>query len=88
MESMIRDINLAPKGQLKLDWVQAHMPLLNLIRKDFERDLPFKGKRIAICLHLEAKTGYLGKVIQAGGADVCMVASNPLSTRMMWWRLS
>ena len=81
MESMIRDINLAPKGQLKLDWVQAHMPLLNLIRKDFERDLPFKGKRIAICLHLEAKTGYLGKVIQAGGADVCMVASNPLSTQ-------
>jgi len=78
---MIRDINLAPKGQLKLDWVQAHMPLLNLIRKDFERDLPFKGKRIAICLHLEAKTGYLGKVIQAGGADVCMVASNPLSTQ-------
>lgn len=74
MESMIKDINLAPKGQLKLDWVQAHMPLLNQIRRDFEKDQPFKGKKVVICLHLEAKTGYLGQVIQAGGAEVCMVA--------------
>ena len=81
MESMIRDINLAPQGRLKLDWVQAHMPLLNLIRKQFESEKPFKGKKVVICLHLEAKTGYLGKVIQAGGAEVCMVASNPLSTQ-------
>lgn len=81
MESMIKDINLAPGGQLKLDWVQAHMPLLNLIRTQFEKEQPFKGKRVVICLHLEAKTGYLGKVVQAGGAEVCMVASNPLSTQ-------
>lgn len=81
MESIIRDINLAPQGQLKLDWVEAHMPLLNLIRKQFEAEQPFKGKKVAICLHLEAKTGYLGKVIQAGGAKVCMTASNPLSTQ-------
>lgn len=81
MESMIRDINLAPEGQLKLDWVQAHMPLLNMVRAEFEKEQPFKGKKVAICLHLEAKTGYLGKVVQAGGAEVCMVASNPLSTQ-------
>ncbi|ATW24358.1 adenosylhomocysteinase [Candidatus Formimonas warabiya] len=81
MESMIRDVNLAPGGQLKLDWVQAHMPLLNLIRSGFEREKPFQGKKVTICLHLEAKTGYLATVMQAGGAEVCMVASNPLSTQ-------
>jgi len=81
MESMIRNIGLAPQGQLKLDWVQAHMPLLNAIREDMERDLPFRGKKIVVCLHLEAKTGYLATVLQAGGADVCVVASNPLSTQ-------
>jgi len=81
MESMIKDIKLAPGGQLKLDWVAAHMPLLNRIKKDFARDLPFQGQKVAICLHLEAKTGYLGQVIKAGGAEVCMVASNPLSTQ-------
>lgn len=81
MESMIRDIHLAPQGQLKLDWVAAHMPLLNQIKNNYEKELPFRGKKVVICLHLEAKTGYLGQVIKAGGADVCMVASNPLSTQ-------
>ncbi|MDD2496988.1 MAG: adenosylhomocysteinase [Desulfitobacteriaceae bacterium] len=81
MDSMIHDINLAPEGQLKLDWVRAHMPLLNLIRREMEEEQPFKGKKVAICLHLEAKTGYLATVIQAGGADVCVAASNPLSTQ-------
>lgn len=81
MESTIRDIQLAPQGQRKIDWVQAHMPVLNTLRKDFERELPFKGKKVTICLHLEAKTAYLAKVIQAGGAEVTVVASNPLSTQ-------
>lgn len=81
MESMISDIHLAPQGQLKLDWVAAHMPLLNQIKNNYEKELPFRGKKVVICLHLEAKTGYLGQVIKAGGADVCMVASNPLSTQ-------
>lgn len=80
-QSMIRDLALAPKGQLKIDWVAAHMPLLNTIKEQFEKDQPFAGKRIVICLHLEAKTAYLAKVIQAGGAEVCVVASNPLSTQ-------
>jgi adenosylhomocysteinase len=58
-ESTIRDIELAPQGQLKIDWVQGHMPVLNQLRKDFERELPFKGKKVVVCLHLEAKTAYL-----------------------------
>lgn len=77
----IRDISLAPQGHLKIDWVKEHMPVLNAIRAEFERDLPFKGKRVVICLHLEAKTAYLAKVVQAGGAEVTVVASNPLSTQ-------
>jgi len=81
MESMIRDIALAPAGQIKLDWVQAHMPLLNTIRTEMEKEKPFTGKRVVICLHLEGKTGYLASVIKAGGAEVCVTASNPLSTQ-------
>ena len=81
MESTIRDIGLAPQGQLKIDWVQAHMPVLNTLREEFEKTLPFQGKKVTICLHLEAKTAYLAKVIQAGGAEVTVAASNPLSTQ-------
>lgn len=81
MESTIRDLNLAPQGQLKIDWAAAHMPVLNHLRQDFEREQPFAGKKIVICLHQEAKTAYLAKVIQAGGAQVAVVASNPLSTQ-------
>ncbi|MGI1660543.1 MAG: adenosylhomocysteinase [Desulfitobacterium sp.] len=81
MGSTIRDINLADKGQLKIDWVQGHMPVLNTLREEFERTQPFKGKKVTICLHLEAKTAYLAKVVQAGGAEVTVVASNPLSTQ-------
>lgn len=79
--SQIRDINLAPQGKLKIDWVAAHMPLLNSVKGQFEKDKPFAGKKITICLHLEAKTAYLAKVVQAGGAEVAVVASNPLSTQ-------
>lgn len=81
MESTIRDLALAPQGQRKIDWVNTHMPVLNSLRQEFERDLPFAGKKVVICLHLEAKTAYLAKVIQAGGAAVTVVASNPLSTQ-------
>jgi adenosylhomocysteinase len=61
--------------------VQAHMPVLNQIREQFEKDQPFKGLRVAISLHLEAKTAYLAKVVQAGGAEVVITGSNPLSTQ-------
>ncbi|MBO9598757.1 MAG: adenosylhomocysteinase [Cohnella sp.] len=80
-KSIVRDLTLAPEGKLKIDWVQAHMPVLNRIREQFERDQPFKGLRVAISLHLEAKTAYLAKVVQAGGAEVVITGSNPLSTQ-------
>ncbi|HWQ71885.1 MAG TPA: adenosylhomocysteinase [Desulfitobacteriaceae bacterium] len=81
MESTIRNLALAPQGQLKIDWVNTHMPVLNYLRQEFEQDQPFAGKKVVVCLHLEAKTAYLAKVIQAGGAQVAVVASNPLSTQ-------
>ncbi|MFB9280007.1 adenosylhomocysteinase [Cohnella cellulosilytica] len=81
LKSIVRDPSLAPEGKLKIDWVQAHMPVLNRIREEFERDQPFKGLRVAISLHLEAKTAYLAKVVQAGGAEVVITGSNPLSTQ-------
>ncbi|MDR3288326.1 MAG: adenosylhomocysteinase [Peptococcaceae bacterium] len=81
MESSIRDLTLAPSGQQKIDWVSAHMPVLNRLRAQFENEKPFAGKKIVICLHLEAKTAYLALTLQFGGAQVCVAASNPLSTQ-------
>ncbi|OUM95938.1 MAG: adenosylhomocysteinase [Thermobacillus sp. ZCTH02-B1] len=79
--SVIADIRLAPEGRLKIDWAAAHMPVLNRIRERFEREKPFAGLKVAISLHLEAKTAYLAKVIAAGGAEVAITGSNPLSTQ-------
>lgn len=79
--SIITDLKLAPEGHLKIDWVEAHMPVLNRIRKQFEAEKPFKGLKVTISLHLEAKTAYLAKVVQAGGAEVTITGSNPLSTQ-------
>jgi len=79
--SIVRDRSLAPEGHLKIDWVQAHMPVLNRIRAQFEQEQPFKGLKVAISLHLEAKTAYLAKVVAAGGAEVTITGSNPLSTQ-------
>ena len=81
MESLIKDITLAPAGQLKINWVRAHMPVLNAVEADFRKRKPFAGKRVAICLHLEAKTAYMALVIAAGGAEVAVAGSNPLSTQ-------
>jgi adenosylhomocysteinase len=79
--SVITNPALAADGKLKIDWVQAHMPVLNRIREQFEREQPFKGLKVAISLHLEAKTAYLAKVVKAGGAEVAITGSNPLSTQ-------
>lgn len=79
--SIITDPGLAPEGHLKIDWVNAHMPVLNEVRKQFEKEKPFQGLNVAISLHLEAKTAYLAKVVQAGGANVAITGSNPLSTQ-------
>ncbi|MFB9325434.1 adenosylhomocysteinase [Paenibacillus aurantiacus] len=79
--SIVADMALAPEGHLKIDWASAHMPVLNRIRAQFEQEQPFKGLKVSICLHLEAKTAYLAKVVQAGGAEVTITGSNPLSTQ-------
>ncbi|MDR3271280.1 MAG: adenosylhomocysteinase [Peptococcaceae bacterium] len=81
MQSSIRDLALAPSGQQKIDWVSAHMPVLNRLRAQFKEEQTFAGKKVVICLHLEAKTAYLAQTLQYGGAEVCVAASNPLSTQ-------
>ncbi|HEX7064896.1 MAG TPA: adenosylhomocysteinase [Bacillales bacterium] len=80
-KSIVRDMDLAKEGHLKIDWVKEHMPVLNRIREQFEKEQPFKGLKVAISLHLEAKTAYLAKVVKAGGAEVAITGSNPLSTQ-------
>jgi len=77
----IKDINLAPSGEKKIDWVSRFMPVLQTIRGEFEREKPFKGVRIATTLHLEMKTAFLLLTLKAGGAEVSAAASNPLSTQ-------
>lgn len=78
--SRIKDSALAPHGNQKLAWVKEHMPVLNEIKGQFEKEKPFKDKIISICLHLEAKTGYMAHVFQEAGAEVYISGSNPLST--------
>ncbi|HBQ28006.1 MAG TPA: adenosylhomocysteinase [Desulfotomaculum sp.] len=78
---IVRDINLAPQGRQKIDWVRQHMPVLNIIRDDFKTRKAFKGLRVAMSIHLEAKTAYLAEVFKAAGAEVAITGSNPLSTQ-------
>ena len=79
--SQIKDINLAPSGADKIAWVQSYMPILNTVKAEFEKTQPFKGMKIAMSIHLEAKTAYLAKVLRAGGAEVYVTGCNPLSTQ-------
>ena len=81
MNSEIRNIALAPSGHQKIEWVKRNMPLLRNLEKEFAETKPFAGKRIALSIHLEAKTAYLCKVLAAGGADMKITGSNPLSTQ-------
>jgi len=81
MESEIRDLKLAPSGHQKIEWVRRNMPLLRSMEEEFRAAQPFAGKRVALSIHLEAKTAYLCKVLAAGGADMKITGSNPLSTQ-------
>ncbi len=81
MSYEIRDINLAESGEHKIDWVRKNCPLLRSLEADFAKELPFEGVRIALSIHLEAKTAYLCKVLAAGGAQMFITGSNPLSTQ-------
>ncbi len=79
--SIIRDISLAPSGENKIEWVKRNCPLLRSLEEDFLKSRPLSGKRIALSIHLEAKTAYLCKVLVAGGAELFVTGSNPLSTQ-------
>ncbi len=81
MASEIRDIALAPSGELKIEWVKNHCDLLRTLEEEFTKTKPFTGKKIALSVHLEAKTAYLCKVLAAGGAEMYVTGSNPLSTQ-------
>ncbi len=77
----IQDESLYPSGQDKIEWVRRNMALLNGIEKAFRTEQPFKGMKIALSVHLEAKTAYLCEVLKAGGAEMYVTGSNPLSTQ-------
>ena len=81
MEYDVKDLALAQKGKLRMEWSSRFMPVLRAIRTQFAKDKPLKGIRIAACLHVTAETGNLMQTLKAGGADVRLTASNPLSTQ-------
>ena len=81
MKHDVKDLNLAKKGLLRIEWASNNMPVLNLIKQRFAKEKPLKGLKIAACLHVTTETGVLAGVLKAGGAEVFICASNPLSTQ-------
>ena len=81
MQSDIKSIKLAQKGKLRIEWADAYMPVLKLIRERFQKEKPLKGIKLAACLHVTTETANLMRTLKAGGALVYLCASNPLSTQ-------
>jgi len=81
MKSDIKDKALAPHGKKRIEWAERDMPVLRQIKEEFEKARPFQGMRFSACLHVTAETANLMRTLKAGGADVVLVASNPLSTQ-------
>ena len=79
--SRIRDLSLAPAGEMKINWAARNMPALRLLEQQFEREKPFAGLKIALAVHMEAKTAYLCRVLEKGGAEMFVTGCNPLSTQ-------
>ncbi|MCQ3929189.1 MAG: adenosylhomocysteinase [Chloroflexi bacterium] len=77
----VANLDFAPGGKLRIDWAEQDMPVLRSIRERFEREKPLKGLRVSACLHVTTETANLMATLQAGGADVVLAASNPLSTQ-------
>ncbi|MBN1154021.1 adenosylhomocysteinase [candidate division KSB1 bacterium] len=77
----ILNINLAAEGVRRIEWADNDMPVLRLIRERFEKEKPLAGKRMSACLHITAETANLARTLKAGGADIVLCASNPLSTQ-------
>jgi adenosylhomocysteinase len=76
----VKDVGLADKGELLIEWAQAHMPVLALVSERFEEERPLEGVRIGACLHATKETAVLMRTLEAGGAEVFLCGSNPLST--------
>jgi adenosylhomocysteinase len=81
MEYDIKDMTLAAKGRLRMEWAARSMPVLGRIKETFAKEKPFRGVRIAACLHVTSETANLAEALKLGGADVRLCASNPLSTQ-------
>lgn len=77
----VKDLKQADKGKLRIEWANQSMPVLNLIKKRFSEEKPLKGVRLAACLHVTTETASLMQTLKAGGAEVVLCASNPLSTQ-------
>src|ERR671917_588927 len=77
----IKDPGLAGEGRLRIEWADRQMPVLARIRARFEKERPLEGLTIAACLHVTTETANLMRTLKAGGADVALCASNPLSTQ-------
>jgi len=81
MDYDIRDLRLAEKGHLRIEWAEQNMPVLRLIKKRFRKERPLQGLRLSACLHVTTETANLMDTLKAGGAEIVLCASNPLSTQ-------
>jgi len=81
MEFGVKNVDLAPGGRHRIEWAEQEMPVLRQIRERFEKERPLQGVKMAACLHVTTETANLMRTLQAGGADVVICASNPLSTQ-------
>ena len=77
----VKDMSFAEGGRRKIDWAEREMPVLRIIKDRFQKEKPLKGLRVSACLHVTTETANLMKTLQAGGADIVLTASNPLSTQ-------
>ncbi|MEO5657143.1 MAG: adenosylhomocysteinase [Nitrospiria bacterium] len=81
MDYDVKDIEQADKGRLRIEWAEQNMPVLRLIRKRFKKERPLSGVRVSACLHVTTETATLMETLKAGGAEIALCASNPLSTQ-------
>src|SRR3982750_5063596 len=77
----VKDLGLAAAGRKRIEWAENEMPVLRLIRERFERERPLEGIRLSACLHVTSETANLVSTLAAGGGEVVLCASNPLSTQ-------
>src|SRR6185436_16801113 len=81
VQSDVRDLALAPRGKTRIEWADESMPVLRQIRERFAKEKPLRGVRLSACLHVTSETANLARTLAAGGADLVLCASNPLSTQ-------